>query len=183
MKTMWCVWILPNVTLMITGCTYPKEIVPEVLFVLMQLCQSKLCCYVLFREKRISPLKQAVCVKSFSNCTVMNTFTLRCSSWGFCSISEHWSVWPWVEFSGMSTSGKCKIVLSYNPSQKMFFKNLAAVFPLWHRVKTHLKVSDQETAKNSAFINVFTIADDHFIKCIIWLSAAGWDLSSWFLCK
>lgn len=47
---------------------YGLHLSEGVLFVLMQLCQSKMCCYVLFREKRISPLKQAVRVESSFNC-------------------------------------------------------------------------------------------------------------------
>ncbi len=38
--------------------------------------------------------------------------------------------------------------------------NIADVFSLWHCVNTHLKASDQQTAKTSALKEVLTLADD-----------------------
>lgn len=58
------------------GPVCPRDIVPDVLqFIQMQLCKSKLCCHVLFIEKRLSPgtsSKQDMLVQSFSNCTAVN---------------------------------------------------------------------------------------------------------------
>jgi len=67
-----CVWFSPNVLLCITtkhlhfGLICPKDIVPKVLLLVrMQLCKPKLCCYVLFREKMLSPGNLS-CKKCFS---------------------------------------------------------------------------------------------------------------------
>ncbi len=41
-----------------------------------------------------------------------------------------------------------------------YSKIIADVLPPWHCANTHLKASDQQTAKTSAFIEVLTLADD-----------------------
>lgn len=66
----------------------------------MQLCKLRLCCHFLFRWKRLPPgnfSKQPTLVQSFSNAKNMLTET------SFGGFSEHWMVWAWGKFTGMST--------------------------------------------------------------------------------
>ncbi len=41
-----------------------------------------------------------------------------------------------------------------------YSKIIADVLPPWRYVNTHLKASDQQTDKTSAFLEVLTLADD-----------------------
>lgn len=63
---------------------------------------SKLCCDVLFREKRLSPgspSKQLTPFLSILSLTLtFNTLTDACRVWGvFCGFSEHWTTWPCLD--------------------------------------------------------------------------------------
>ena len=61
-------------------------------------------------------------------------------------------------------------------SKSCFSKNIADVFPPWHRVNTHLNAPDQQTDKT---IEVLTLTDDQLMK-YIWSAAlaASYHLNS-----
>lgn len=76
------------------GLIFLNAVVPEVLwFVQLQLFKPRLCCHVLFKQKKLSPgnpVKQATLAQLFSNCTVMKVNML----------SEAWSLTCSCLFSG-----------------------------------------------------------------------------------
>ena len=47
-------------------------------------------------------------------------------------------------------------------SNNCFSTIIANIFPSWHCVYIHLNAPDQQTAKTLAFIEMDTLADDHF---------------------
>ena len=58
-------------------------------------------------------------------------------------------------------------------SNSCFSEIIADVFPPWHRVNTHLDAAEQQTDRNSAFIELLTLTDDQLIRALI--------SSSWLL--
>lgn len=62
-------------------------------------------------------------------------------------------------------------------SNRCLFKLTAKTFPPQHCVNRHLNVSDQQTAKISAFTECLTLSDDQLFKWI-WLAAPGCYLLS-----
>jgi len=162
----------------------------------------------LFREKSLSPeiLPNKSCLFSLFQIVLSRTNILteackklRCSSWGFCSFSEHCTVWPWCTLAGTSTPwkiGNCQwqcfpfvddlshcgmmdsklfgngpITLPrWMGNHQCSSKIIDDVFPSWHCVNTHLDAPD--LPKVSAFTEVLTPANNHLIKCV-WLAVPG----------
>lgn len=69
----------------------------------MQFCKANLCCYVRFREKRLSPAKPFF--------------------WSvFCNSSENCTIWPWGGFTGTSTLGKLVLTHTWMLQKICFFR-------------------------------------------------------------